>query len=527
VAAGLAHDDGGIEGIRATVRSGLEAGLREPRNPPERGAVLAWRGNSAASTAASQKPAEAVPGVSHELVRAMMGGAQSPHGYVSGEREPDEERPLVRHIPMSVWLSRPTLGAIRAYAHSTGCPADAALGYILARWSAAMPHTTRLWAGTLRRTAPNLFVALVAASGVAKSSTATVMTEVVQHDRDVAEILVSTGEGICAAFMGEDPTQAADAERRKGKPKTDKTSELVQVRWNAFITIDEGGVLKKLSARDNATLPMVLRQAHTGTPIGQNNATKGLARRVTDYNIGCIANFTPSAAGSLFDRPEAEGGTPQRFLWFMATDPLFQDAAPRVPMPKIELELPREAMGLIQLDPEMEAEFKAQRAAAIREEAILDPLDGHKRLIIFRVAAFLAVQEGRWIVSRDDWSIASAIWDASCGVREWVIRAVRESQQAEEDERTATYTARAIHSDIARQQAPARIEMYARRVASNVHARQGDGLVTKKDITARMFGSRDGEARHNFTTIMDFAVNAGWLARHGEGGWVKGQARPA
>ena len=61
------------------------------------------------------------------------------------------------------------LTAIRDYAHSRTCSGDAALGYLLARTAAFMPHTVRIDSGILHPTPPNLFTLLVGAAGAGKS----------------------------------------------------------------------------------------------------------------------------------------------------------------------------------------------------------------------------------------------------------------------------------------------------------------------------------------------------------------------
>lgn len=117
-ACGLVRDDG-LRSVRDTVKSGLKAGITEPREPPER-----TRGNGATAPSYSE-PATEPP------------------------REGDTTASPIPHLSEALWIARPVLTAIRAYAHSRTCSGDATLGYLLARTAAFMPHRVRIDSGVL------------------------------------------------------------------------------------------------------------------------------------------------------------------------------------------------------------------------------------------------------------------------------------------------------------------------------------------------------------------------------------------
>src|SRR5699024_6727136 len=82
-----------------------------------------------------------------------------------------------------------------------------------------------------------------------------------------------------------------------------------------------------------STLMPQLRQLYSGETIGFSNAGKDT--RVTvprhTYRAGLIVGVQPLKAGALLD--DADGGTPQRFIWAPVGDPAAPDTPPVDPGP--------------------------------------------------------------------------------------------------------------------------------------------------------------------------------------------------
>ena len=479
----------GLASVRATIASGLAAGMREPRDPPERQgtATGGYRGNGAAAPYSASVDAE--PGWRDDTS--------------------DTGTSSIPHLSEALWAARPVLTSIREYAHSRTSSGDAALGYLLARTAAFLPHRVRIDSGILQPTPPNLFALLIGGAGAGKTSTHDVFREILLPDgiSDPADYLpVGTGEGVAEAFMGFVEVPGGT----KKKPATERR----QVRHNAFFTADEGAVIKKLGSRDGATLGETLRRAFTGSTLGQSNASKDTTRKVENYNLGLVANFTPGAAGAVLD--DAEAGTPQRFLWFAATDPSMPENAVSARPPVINTNPPEPTMWVC---PKLRKAIREHRVAVVRGELVIPELDGHKQLILLRVAAILAVWDGRAEISQDDWDTAAEIWKTSCGVRDWIIaerRRLDEEAEADETERAAIRSVVVSH---AVKTGDARINGLARRVALKVHKK---GRLTNRDIT---IGLRSN-ARVLMPAIVGAAQAHGWILPDGERAWRAGLPVP-
>jgi bifunctional DNA primase/polymerase-like protein len=483
---GLVRDDG-HKGVRDTIRSGLAAGLREPRDPPERqgNATGGYRGNGASAP------------YSVSVVE--------PSGW-----QDDTSASSIPHLSEALWAARPVLTLIREYAHSRTSSGDAALGYLLARTAAFMPHRVRVDSGILRPTPPNLFALLIGGAGAGKSSTHEVFKEILLPDgiNDPADYLpVGTGEGVAEAFMGSVEVPGGT----KKKPATERR----QVRHNAFFTADEGAVIKKLGSRDGATLGETLRRAFTGSTLGQSNASKDTTRKVENYNLGLVANFTPGAAVAVLD--DAEAGTPQRFLWFAATDPSMPEEAVSARPPVINTNPPEPTMWVC---PRLRKAIREHRVAVVRGEITIPELDGHKQLILLRVAAILAVWDGRAEISQDDYDTAAEIWKTSCGVRDWIIAERRRLEEEAEADSTRRAAVRSVVVSQAVKDGGARITMLARRVALKVHEK---GRLTNRDITRNALCNNE---RGLLPAIVAAAETLGWLVPDGEHAWRAGPSRP-
>src|SRR5262249_12440027 len=122
-------------------------------------------------------------------------------------------------------------------------------------------------------------------------------------------------------------------------------------------------------------------------------------------------------------------GTPQRFFWAWAEDPSIPFNAPENP-------------GLLMLDPIVESagrdidiQFPASIKDQIRNERVrraqgeleVSELDGHHHFMTAKMAALVALLDGRFEVDEEDWKLAEMAWRSSCTVRDsLVLRARRE-----------------------------------------------------------------------------------------------------
>ena len=122
---------------------------------------------------------------------------------------------------------------------------------------------------------------------------------------------------------------------------------------------------------------------------------------------------------------DADGGTPQRFLWVPVIDPdmprerstspepiVWQRGFPTVP--RYVMDVAEEAVAEID-----EAHWRRSRGEG-------DPLDGHRLYTRLKVAAALALLDRRLGVTSDDWRLAGRIMAKSDQTRAEVQRVLRE-----------------------------------------------------------------------------------------------------
>jgi hypothetical protein len=376
-----------------------------------------------------------------------------------------------------------------------------------------LSHHVRGVTGIGGRASLNTFVASVGGSGGGKSISNDCTRDLIPAPDDFRDGLpIGTGEGVAETFMGtvDEPTgEIHQHGRYKGDPVTVKKRQ--QVRHNAFFYVDEGQTLAKLGERTGATLAETLRRAAVGETLGQTNASEERTRYIPagSYSLGLLAGFQPSIAAPLL--ADAHTGTPQRFLWGWAEDPTIPDDPPewpgaldthvwhRRPADPVDVTFPERIRKMLW----------RERVRRQRGEIEVSELDGHAGLIKCKVAALLALLDGRYSVSEDDWGLAEMVWAASCQVRDvLVLRAQREAEaerQRVEDARVQ----QELRSHLAKSDADRALERVAGLVKK--HASQVGGITF--GYLKRALPSRD---RDLMTKAVDLAEMRGWVVIEGD-----------
>jgi hypothetical protein len=461
-------------------------------------------------------------------------GEHEDQAVVDPEEELERQKALAPVLPETFWSARPALQHIRTAAHARTRSADLVLHATLARLIAYTPHTYELppivgSAGSL-----NYFTAAIGPSGAGKSSGCTIAGELISRPPylDVADDqTLGSGEGLAELFMG-----TVEEEGDGGK----KVKVRRQVRYNAFVYGDEGQALTAMMERRGATLPEAIRRAWTGGALGQANASAERTRVIHAgaYRIGLVIGFQPELAGQLL--ADATAGTPQRFLWAWATDPTIPDEPPEWPGP---LEVPEVPGSVIE---EHTVDVRGHRrrrmtvstaiTAEIRQDALErsrgvrqgDELDSHQPLHLLKVAAALAILDGRLSIDDEDWALAKTVWHTSCHVRSVVVASVQARSIVEEQARVDAYARREHAAEVARMSAPGAVQRVARLIGRKVHAmndeeqQPADGWATR-DLRRHVAG-RD---KHLVDAAIDHAFAQGWLNEPSAGRYGAGESRPA
>ncbi|MGC3953419.1 MAG: hypothetical protein QM804_04055 [Propionicimonas sp.] len=317
----------------------------------------------------------------------------------------------------TLWDQRPVLGHIRDFALARMCSPAAVLGVVLLRALAVIPPAVALppligGPGSL-----NLFVALVGPPGAGKGAAESAGAAAV-HLGDVYTTTVGSGEGIAHQY----------AHRERGEVIVDRDSVL--------FSVPEVDALDAIGSRLGATLMSQLRSAFSGEALGYSYADQ--SRRLPiprhSYRLGMIVGVQPEKAKALLD--DADGGTPQRFIWLRATDPQISSTPPQAPEPVTIAPLNwgtvpydiHSGLRILTVPDCVRTDILEAHAARARGEG--HALDGHALFAREKVAQALAVLEERLTMTEDDWHLAGDIMRLSDHTRTATEAAITRAQTA-------------------------------------------------------------------------------------------------
>lgn len=353
--------------IAATIRSGMGAGAQTPRIVP---------------------PEPEAPAVT------VLDVPDVP------DLEPDEDA--------AFWNSRDILLHLHTFARARRVSPWAVLGVALARIVTATPHQVCLPPIIGGKASLNLFVGIVGRSGDGKGAAEAVAADALATGY-ITTHNVGSGEGIAHGYM----------RRAKGE------LEWLDDRHAVLFSVPEIDSLAAQGDRKGATLMPQLRSGWTGEQLGFGYAdpTKRIIVPAHEYRLCLVAGIQPARAACLLD--DADGGTPQRFIWLPAIDPEAPDVAPTEPEPwPWQAPAVSELVGIggIRLKVCTVARETIIGARLARVRGSGDALDGHALLARLKIAAALALAEGRLEVLEEDWDLAGIIQRKSDATRADVVR---------------------------------------------------------------------------------------------------------
>lgn len=197
-------------------------------------------------------------------------------------------------------------------------------------------------------------------------------------------------------------------------------------RESVFFMADEIDNVAALGGRTGSTLLGTLRSAFSGEALGFSYATKGRDFHLEpqSYRLVMICSVQPRKAGALLN--DDAGGTPQRFMWFPATDTRVRRRRGRVWITPLALPSPGDWLypRTIQVPQVLEDEIMDHREAVHAGTA--NPLDGHALFCREKFAFALAMFEGRSEILVEDWKLAGVASNVSSFIRQSAVDAIRE-----------------------------------------------------------------------------------------------------
>lgn len=316
------------------------------------------------------------------------------------------------------WEERKALSRIRDFARARRTSPWAVLGVVLVRVTAAVPADYVLPPLVGGYGSLNTFVGIVAHSGGGKGAAERAAADAVAVP-PTTTVGVGSGEGIQHQYVA--------------RRKDDETGEweMHQHTETVIFTVAEVDTLAALKGRQGSTLLPELRKTWSGEELGNAyvDPTKRLIVGAHRYRMGLVVGIQPGRAAVLLD--DADGGTPQRFLWMPATDPHAPDVRPAEPAPLVwtmpgwPIDSPFGRVdGFHVLDVCRTAvdEIDAARLAQLRGTTA--HLDGHALFARLKVAAALGILDGRPQVRDDDWELAGVVMAVSDRTRREVADAL-------------------------------------------------------------------------------------------------------
>lgn len=309
---------------------------------------------------------------------------------------------------MEFWSSRPELSTIHQYARARRVGPWAVLGGVLARVVASTPPSLVLPPLIGGYGSLNLFVAIVARSGGGKGTSQATASDVFQPmgGEPFPDISIGSGEGIVHAYVHREQIEKGQA------------PEVIQHNHSVLFSVPEVDTFSAIAKRQGSTLAAEIRKVYSGEALGFQNAdvTRRLHVGAHAYRAALVLGTQPARAVSLLD--DADGGTPQRFLWLPALDPQAPDVPPELPEPirwrppSVEIV---NGWRVVEVCDTAVRLIDDNRTATLRGEG--DVLDGHALFTRLKVAAALGLLDGRGSVNDSDWHLAGVIMGRSDATR--------------------------------------------------------------------------------------------------------------
>ncbi len=420
------------------------------------------------------------------------------------------------------WSARPELVQLRTFARARCAGPWSTLGAVLVRVIATIPPHVVLPPTVGSHASLNLFVAMVAPSGFGKGASEAVADDFVVSETEVWVATPGSGEGILKQY--------AYKKRVKGEPPVQ-----INQRNTVLFSVPEIDTLAALGGRAGSTLMPELRKAWMGERLGfgWSDVEKAVALMPHRYRMTMIVGVQPGRGGALLQ--DGDGGTPQRFLWLLTTDPDAPDNPPDAPEPlrlptwpspativeaaedrptlkfgsaldpyQLDIAADKNAFHVLELPPTVvdaiRAEHLAKQRGTVAEAAALD---SHAMLARLKVAVGLMWLNGRTDkVSDEDWDLAGIVLGVSNMTRREVQNALRSKASAANKERGRQDAVR----EVAKAEEIAKVEDAAvARVVERIRKLLRDGNDRPRAAFRRDFG-RD---KKHFDSAVERLVSVG------------------
>lgn len=450
-------------------------------------------------------------GAEHERVAQLGDEYMRMAKWAAAQADPDRahrnDELLTDAELEAFWSARPELERLRTFARARCVGPWSTLGAVLARVIATIPPEVVLPPTIGSEASLNLFVALVARSGFGKNTSEAAAEDFVASETFVFVATPGSGEGILKQYA------------YVRKPKNQEPQQ-INLRNAVMFTVGEVDTFAALAGRGGSTLMPELRKAWMGERLGFGwaNAEKAVVVMGHRYRMTMVVGVQPGRGGALLQ--DADGGTPQRFIWLPTTDPDAPEEPPDEPEPlclsawprpgdeqnatadddgpklkfgprdeyKLEMPADKSAFHVLGLPPSVVEAVRREQKAKLRGEVPENQaLDAHATLARLKVAVGLMWMNGRTDkVTEEDWDLAGVVMSVSNTARAEVQKALKTKTVAVSHERGRQEAEREeAKEDYKRDKAIARI---TERIREKLRVKNGQAKARLK----RQFG-RDKE----------------------------------
>jgi hypothetical protein len=355
-------------------------------------------------------------------------GADGKDRFTAGESAGE----VIVDAETAFWESRSVLAHVRDHARSLRVAPWAVLVSVLLDVNAAIEPNVVLPRIIGGYGSLNTFGAFVGKSGAGKGTAgeagrAAVNLQYTDGSKpDTFKTGIGSGEGIGHQYKRLIPPRPIGKKTGAdfSAPDVPAKVEYETVRTRVLFDSNEVDKFFALGGRSGATLGSTVREMFSGEGLGQAyvNEAKRLPVDAHSYRACLSLGVQPKRAQALMD--EADGGTPQRFVWANCLDPDAPDDLPEMPEPR-KVELPKfkpnrdDGRHVLFVCQTARQVIDAERLIVLRGGG--DDLDAHGRYVQLKVAAAVGALDGHEGIRSDDWRIAEAIMAHSKAVRESVI----------------------------------------------------------------------------------------------------------
>lgn len=420
--------------------------------------------------------------------------AESPALFAVPESDTDVPASTGQSEHDHFWTARPELEHLRAFARARRAAPWAVLGCALTRVVAQVEPDVVLPPIIGGEASLNLFLGLVGPSGGGKGAAESAASDAIRFDSDDPPAVagVGSGEGIAHTYL------------RYVVGKKGAAGSVEQHTTRALFRAPEVDTLAALKGRQGSTLLPKLRDAWIGDALGfaYADVTRRLDLQAHQYRLCLVVGIQPARASVLVD--DADGGTPQRFLWLPTMDANVPAQAPPEPAP-IDWQTPALNLAAVSASGRYRflvcdaARAAIDQAAVARHQGRVTALDGHALLCRLKTAAALGLLNGRYEVTDDDWEMAGIVMQVSDTTRAGVLRSLGERSAATTIARGRAEGLRAVAVEETKN------EHGEQRVGRLIMRKLSDDWTSRNDLR-KALPSRD---RGHFDSAMERLITTG------------------